>query len=181
MKLIEPNLAYEQEFADFYQDFFGHDRKNATYYQQGVDDFPAYVKKLNDEAVGKNLQPGYVPCDHFWCIADNGAIAGAIRVRHHINTPLLSKEGGHIGYDVAPSYRRQGYAAWMLQQVLPVARQLGIEEALITADAENFASRKVIERNGGRLEAVINAEILCDRIARYWVPCIFDEWEELSA
>ncbi len=181
MKLIEPNLAYEQEFADFYQDFFGQDRKNAAYYQQGVDDFPAYVKKLNDEAVGKNLQPGYVPCDHFWCIADSGAIAGAIRVRHHINTPLLSKEGGHIGYDVAPSYRRQGYAAWMLQQVLPVARQLGIEEALITADAENLASRKVIERNGGRLEAVINAEILCDRIARYWVPCIFDEWEELSA
>ena len=175
MQLIEPNMAYQREFADFYRDFAAHDPDNAQYYRSGIDDFHAYVNRLIDESIGRHLQPGWVPCHHFWCIADNGAIAGTIRVRHHINTPMLSEEGGHIGYDVAPAFRRQGYARWMLQQVLPVARQLGIEQALVTADEDNQASRKVIEANGGKLEAVIKGKILCDRIARYWVPCFFDE------
>ena len=40
----------------------------------------------------------------------------------------------------------------MLAAVLPHAAALGIDKALVTCDAENTASRKVIEANGGVLE-----------------------------
>lgn len=171
MKLIEPNLAYQQQFSIFYHDFAQNDPSNAEYYREGVDDFPRYVRRLTDEALGRNLRDDYVPCNHYWCVSSSNEIAGIIRVRHRIDTPMLSQEGGHIGYDVAPSFRRRGYASWMLQQALPIALHLGIERALVTADEENIASRKVIENNGGQLESIRDAKILCDRVARYWVPC----------
>ena len=40
----------------------------------------------------------------------------------------------------------------MLTAALPVARALGIDPALLTCDAPNIASRKVIEANGGALK-----------------------------
>jgi hypothetical protein len=45
-----------------------------------------------------------------------------------------------------------GHATRMLRAAPPVARELGIDSALVTCDEGNFASRKVIERNGGVLE-----------------------------
>jgi predicted acetyltransferase len=38
----------------------------------------------------------------------------------------------------------------MLAAALPLARALGITEALLTCDVTNAASRRVIESNGGR-------------------------------
>ena len=52
----------------------------------------------------------------------------------------------------------------MLAAALPVARGLGIARALVTCDASNTGSRKVIEANGGVLEDQ-RGDIL-----RYWVP-----------
>jgi len=39
----------------------------------------------------------------------------------------------------------------MLAAVLPVARSLGIDQALLTCDEDNLASHRVIEANGGVL------------------------------
>ena len=53
----------------------------------------------------------------------------------------------------------------MLRALLPIAAtEHGIEQALLTCDADNVASRKVIEACGGILED--------DRrgMLRYWVP-----------
>ena len=38
----------------------------------------------------------------------------------------------------------------MLAAALPIAQALGIDEALLTCDETNVASRRVIEANGGR-------------------------------
>ncbi|MFI6992729.1 GNAT family N-acetyltransferase [Nonomuraea wenchangensis] len=52
----------------------------------------------------------------------------------------------------------------MLGAALPIARALGIGEALVMCDLSNVASRRVIEANGGRLIDVT------ERKRRYWVP-----------
>ena len=52
----------------------------------------------------------------------------------------------------------------MLAAALPVARSLGIDQALLTCDQDNLASRKVIEANGGVLEDKNGDKV------RYWVP-----------
>ena len=51
-----------------------------------------------------------------------------------------------------------------LRLVLPHAANLGIDPALLTCDAENVASQRVIEANGGVLAEVRGSTRF------YWVP-----------
>ncbi len=169
MELVVPSLEFESEFAHFYEDFAQHDAENSDYYREGKVNFSKYVQGLTDEANGINLREGYVPCSHFWLVNCDSAIIGAIRVRHNINNDFLKLEAGHIGYDIAPSHRSKGHGKCMLKLVLPKAKALGIEQALITADDDNIASRKVIEANGGQLENIVLGKVFPNLLARYWV------------
>jgi predicted acetyltransferase len=56
---------------------------------------------------------------------------------------------GHVGYSVVPWKRRRGYATRALQLLLPQARAEGLDYIELTTDADNLASRRVIEANGG--------------------------------
>lgn len=89
--------------------------------------------------------------------------AGRLSIRHRLND-RLRVIGGHIGYDVRPSARRRGHATAMLRVALPLARELGIESALVTCDTDNVASRKVIEAAGGVLADQRSGKL------RFWVP-----------
>jgi predicted acetyltransferase len=104
----------------------------------------------------------FVPSTTHWWV-DGDTWLGRINIRHRLNE-YLRDIGGHIGYDVRPSARRRGHATAMLAAALPVAASYGIEKALITCDADNTASRKVIEANGGVLE-----DRRGDKL-RFWVP-----------
>jgi predicted acetyltransferase len=125
--------------------------------------FSRYVEWLTAQAQEDSPRPeGYVPSTTLWWV-EGEEFLGRIAVRHRLTTHLLEL-GGHIGYDVRPSARRRGHATAMLRAVLPVARGLGIESALVTCDADNVASRKVIEHNGGVLEDQRGEKL------RFWVP-----------
>lgn len=58
---------------------------------------------------------------------------------------------GHIGYAIVPWKRQRGYATRALQLLLPEARREGLAFVELTTDADNIASRRVIEANGGEL------------------------------
>jgi predicted acetyltransferase len=73
--------------------------------------------------------------------------------------------GGHIGYDIRPSARGRGHATDLLAEALRVANGFGIDPALLTCAPGNVASRKVIERNGGKLRDTSAAGRL-----RFWCP-----------
>jgi predicted acetyltransferase len=51
----------------------------------------------------------------------------------------------------------------MLREALPWCVDLGIDPVLVTCDADNVASRKVIERNGGQFEDQRDVKL------RYWI------------
>ncbi len=80
----------------------------------------------------------------------HGVFVGRISIRHALNADLRLV-GGHIGYDTRPSYRGRGIASAMLEQALPIARRIGIREALLTCNDDNVASIRTIEKNGGVL------------------------------
>lgn len=107
-------------------------------------------------------QPGFVPSTTLWWV-DRTDYLGRIAIRHEL-TDFLLEAGGHIGYDVRPSARRNGHATAMLGATLPIVRDLGIDPVLITCDHDNVASRKVIEANGGVFEDRRGLKL------RYWVP-----------
>ena len=58
---------------------------------------------------------------------------------------------GHIGYSVVPWKRRRGYATRALALMLSEAEKEGLPYVEIVTDADNIASQKVIEANGGKL------------------------------
>ena len=142
----------------------------------GADDHPAYaVADLPDDELvdwverlltaGRERLPrpeGQVPTTNLWWL-DGDTYLGRVQVRHRL-TPSLLEVGGHIGYHVAPAHRRRGHARAMLAAALPVAAELGIDCALLTCDAGNDASRKVIEANGGLFHDQRGQKL------RFWFP-----------
>jgi predicted acetyltransferase len=124
--------------------------------------FAAYVDGLLTEALPQTpRRPGWVPCTHLWFI-DGEEYLGRLSIRHSL-TDWLRRIGGHIGYEVRPTARRQGHATRMLALALPVAASLGIDPALVTCDLDNTASRRVIEANGGQLEEAGDGKF------RFWI------------
>jgi predicted acetyltransferase len=111
------------------------------------------------------LKEGLVPAT--FLIAENdGNLVGRTSIRHELNDFLMSV-GGHIGYGVRPSYRRQGFATEILRQSLTYIHGLGVAEVLVTCDEENLGSIKVIESQGGILENKVESDGTLKR--RYWI------------
>ncbi|WP_221176943.1 GNAT family N-acetyltransferase [Nocardioides pocheonensis] len=123
--------------------------------------FAAYVAQRVGERDHVD-DPDWVLCTNLWWVDDQGYV-GRMSIRHELNE-WLREVGGHIGYDVRASRRREGHATAMLAAALPIARDLGIDRALLTCDDDNVASRLVIERNGGVFEDARGGKL------RFWVP-----------
>ena len=111
---------------------------------------------------------GRVRCTYFW-ITDGGPddreFVGYLALRHALTAWLL-EEGGHIGYAVRPSRRREGHASRALALALPEAAGLGIDRVLLTAKEDNRPSQLVIEAAGGEYEDTRNG------MRRYWAPTV---------
>jgi predicted acetyltransferase len=96
-------------------------------------------------------------------IVEDGRIVGGITLRHKFDDAL-----GHIGYGIRPSARRRGLASWALGEMLSEARAvLGLDRVLIPCLADNVASARTIESQGGVLESVRHFEDFSVR--RYWI------------
>lgn len=125
--------------------------------------FRAFAEEVRAQRLEATPRPaGFVPATELWWV-EGDQFLGRVGIRHRL-TPALLEMGGHIGYDVRPSARRRGHATAMLLNALLVARDLGIERALVTCDVDNVGSRAVIERNGGVLEDERAGKL------RFWVP-----------
>jgi predicted acetyltransferase len=107
--------------------------------------------------------PGKVPCEFYW-VTDGAPeqVVGFLALRTRLTTWLF-EEGGHIGYSVRPSRRREGHASRALGLAVRRAAALGIERALVTCDEDNLASARTIERNAGVYEDTRNGK------RRYWI------------
>jgi len=94
-----------------------------------------------------------------WIIADDQPerpFVGSINLRWQEDeagspvTELPSHVLGHVGYTILPGHSGNGYASAALAAVLAEARTIGLPFVKITCDADNAASRRIIEKNGGR-------------------------------
>ena len=81
-------------------------------------------------------------------------MVGIIHLRHELND-FLQHYGGHIGYSVHPAYWNRGYATQMLALALRESDALGLRELLLTCSPDNPASMRVIEKNGGVLDNIV--------------------------
>ena len=171
LKLVLPSKKYQTTFSLAITEFKAQKKKREieesliAEYERSPN-FSDFVKKLRGQARGKYLSPGYVPCTTYWLV-DGKKFVGWLNSRHYLNERLLAI-GGHIGYAIRPSQRRQGYGKLILKLALIKARDLGIKKALVSCDDDNIGSRKIIETNGGVFENKVRTET--GRIKRrYWI------------
>ncbi|MFG2041675.1 GNAT family N-acetyltransferase [Dactylosporangium sp. NPDC048998] len=96
-------------------------------------------------------------------IVEDGEVLGGIVLRH-----IFDDKIGHIGYGIRPLARRRGLASWALGEMLGEARAvLGLDRVLILCLADNVASARTIERNGGVLEG--SRDTGDGPVRRYWI------------
>ena len=116
-----------------------------------------------------NVPTGRVPATQYIFVREeDDKIVGMLQIRHYFND-YLEKYGGHIGYSVAPSERRKGYASQMLKMALPKCKELGIDKVLITCIDNNEGSRKTILANGGLYESTVYEPKENVYLERYWI------------
>ena len=152
-----------------YRDSPGGDKR---YYKEIAGrqfDYLEYVRRLYNHSLGINLPNGLTPYDTFW-LMDGGrqTIYAVSRLRHVLNE-ISVKEGGHIGYDVPPSYRRRGFGTEILRLTLKKAAVIGLRRVLVTCDFDNEGSAKIITRNGGILENQMVSDYSGKLVNRYWI------------
>lgn len=182
MELVTPDKKYKDSFIEAIETGFnalrvGSQAQMSDEEIAGIkNDFETYLAKkvLKPYDPTPKLRPdgkyyANVPEIPYWLI-DDGKFIGLFLLRTELNG-FLMYVGGHIGYGIAPKYRRKGYATKGLGLLLAKARELGIKRVLIAALTENVGSWKAIEKNGGVLENVITLpwDDSGEKYKRYWV------------
>ena len=136
--MMEPTPEYDRQIRDYRKEFLDSgDSMDGTGGLEKTEDPRDWMDYLNKHKNPMTVPEGRVPSSQFIFVREEDhKIVGMIDIRHSLNE-FLEKFGGHIGYSVAPSERRKGYATQMLNKVLPICRELGIGKMLITCNKGN--------------------------------------------
>ena len=162
LTLVRPTLDYLHGYVDALQRDWSPDNvRGAVAAQEELaaiaSDPGQFIGRLTDrEAKGLPIElpdgttfprlPGY----RLWLW--DGEFCGSIGFRWQHGTSTLPEHVlGHIGYAVVPWKRRRGYATMALRQLLPLARDEGLEYVEMTTDLDNIPSQQVVLSNGGIL------------------------------
>jgi predicted acetyltransferase len=167
MRLIRPSMEYKQQILEYKNEFMENgDSLAGTSYLEQYDVCEEWMKFVSDNEK-ESTKHTEVTASVFLAIREeDNKLVGMINIRHSLNEYLYNY-GGHIGYSVRRNERRKGYAREMLKIVLEECRKLEMKKVLLTCDADNIASAKIIKSCGGILEnEVPNDEEL---IQRYWI------------
>ncbi len=166
-ELSRPSLDLRRSWAEAvaeYGEEFMHgsglwEFDNLDTTEDGCATVVAHLLAQEDHAT--ELPEKMVHCSYFW-ITEDGEFVGYLALRHSL-TPWLLEEGGHIGFSVRPSRRRQGHARRALALSLIEAKALGLDRVLVTCDDDNEGSRRTIEACGGVFEDQRKRKL------RYWI------------
>ena len=165
--LTNPSERYQVSYLEALQEFQAEGRHLELSLEEVAASFGDFVQHLREQADRAKIKPGRVPNWHFWFI-DGDDYIGRLILRSELNEHLL-QIGGHMGYDIRPSRRRQGYGKLILKYGLERAKAFGLERVLLTCDEDNLASRRIIGSHGGMLENIIEVEQWPAKVCHYWI------------
>lgn len=170
MKLMEPTAEYEQQIRAYRKEFLDcGDSMDGTGSLRRFEHPQDWIQHSNLCKNASTVPQGLVPATQYLFVREEDQkIVGMIQIRHEFN-PYLEKFGGHIGYSVAPSERRKGYAAQMLKMVLPKCKECGMDKVLITCISGNEGSKRTILKNGGIYESTVYEPDEKVYLERYWI------------
>jgi predicted acetyltransferase len=129
-----------------------------------------HLRRLSDDFHGRNLKNDRVLHTMLYGFLE-GVIVGRCSVRHELNDHLR-EWGGHIGYGVAPPFRKRGFGKQLFQAGREHLKSLGKDKAFLVCEKRNEASRKLIEGAGGVLQDEVIDPADQEVVLRFWVPLV---------
>lgn len=165
LKFVLPDKHNRDDVISFY-DKIAHSGGVCIGFQN-YKDYDGWLTGMQNRHTGKNLPEGYVR-ENFYLCYDGDEMIGVFSLKFEL-TEYLRNFGGHIGYAVSPSRRNHGLATQMLKQGIEIARESQFERILCVCDEDNYASEKVILKNGGVLENKLFDPEENVVVKRYWI------------
>ncbi|MCI8500817.1 MAG: GNAT family N-acetyltransferase [Oscillospiraceae bacterium] len=151
---VVPELCHKKAAEEFKREFFdqGESVINGSALLDQMD-YEDWCENTRRNRRPETARADWVSADTFFVFRKgDGKLVGVIDLRHDISgNEFLSAYGGHIGYSVRPSERRKGYAFQMLRMALAHEKVLGLSRVMLGCYCDNLASKRTIERCGGRL------------------------------
>ncbi len=133
----------------------------------GYKNYEKWLIGMQNRHKGENLPEGYVR-ENFYLCYENNRLIGVFSLKFEL-TDFLLKYGGHIGYAVLPALRNRGLATQILKQGLAIAKDFGFDKILCICDNDNYASEKVILKNGGIFENELYDPDEKVTVKRFWI------------
>ena len=169
LHLREPDEGDREQLMAYREEFLAiSSRMDGTSALDKYDDFGQWLAALRCLKDPATTPAGFVPATQYLALDEQEHLVGMTNLRHHLNDYLLAY-GGHIGYSVRPSERKNGYASQMLRLTLEKARERGISKVRICCDHYNIASAKTIQACGGILEDEMFDSSDGTLTQRYWI------------
>lgn len=168
--LKKPDITMDDEIMRFRKEFLDakEDMPGCSFLKKTTDT-SEWLKKLDSLNSKTGLPQGMVPSEQYVFVrqSDN-RVVGMIQFRREFNEKT-EKYFGNIGYSVRPSERRKGYAKAMLKAIVPLCKNSGLKNLLITCNSGNIGSQKTILANGGVFESDIFFSEENDYLKRYHI------------
>ena len=168
LKLVLPTLEDKEKLMYYKREFIENgDSMDGTAGLKEAESFEEWYSAFCDNLNEETVRDGLVPATTYMAVStSDGHLIGMVDIRHRLNDYLLNF-GGHIGYSIRKSERRQGYATEMLKLALIECLKLNIKKVLVTCDKNNVGSAKTIINNYGKLENEIEEGNSITQ--RYWI------------
>lgn len=169
--LMNPSKDFSQEIADYRREFLdAGDYLAGTVSLYRMPDPEEWLEQISALSVPETTPEGWSTLSQYICVRPRDKkIVGMLQIVHKLDNEYLEKYEGNIAFSVRPSERRKGYATWMLKNVLPYCRELGLKKLLLVCDEDNEAGIRVIVANGGEYESTVLEPEDQTRLERYWL------------
>lgn len=175
--LKRPSLEYAKQILDYQAEFTRNEEfmHGSGYLEMSTSIEEFITNSIQGEKEVKVDRSYFVEATQFLIIEqETNELVGMIQIRHRLNQ-TIAVIGGHIGYSIRKSKRKQGYAKAALRLALKYCKEeLHLLHILITCEQPNIASRKTIISQGGvKEDEVLFGEKM---IERYWIDlsCVFN-------
>jgi len=164
VRLVMPCLEYWESYKNSYNEI-DHNGCVKGMDWDGHSEPSIYFQDAQDMRDGNNLGD-LVPATNFWIMAGDEYV-GRMSIRHELND-WLRNYGGHVGYEIKTSARRNGYATKAMKLAVDYCKaELSLAELLVTCADDNIPSIKIIENNGGVLNETKPDQ--SNRLSRYYI------------
>lgn len=160
VKIVLPTKKYENS----YYELIDSAKKNYEYEQLGNarlkdnETFLDMLKRLSERRKGININENDVASEVYFII-NNDIIVGILDLRFRLNNNYFNRLG-HITIFIKHEERNKGYATEALKLAKRKYSQKYFSNILVSCYTDNYAFKRVIEKNGGILKSTFLDKII---------------------